>query len=89
MLHRDIKPKNILMVGNGTMYPSFKLHDFDYALIYLKAKACRQAFCGTYEWQPPEDPVINTSAAKIWAVGAVLRFLVCDSNVRGSHETIC
>ncbi|KAL6707433.1 hypothetical protein ACN47E_004212 [Coniothyrium glycines] len=75
LLHRDIKPKNILVVDNGSTYPSFKLHDFDCAFIYNKAKAEQPSRCGTYTWQPPENPMINTKAADIWALGACIHYL--------------
>ena len=54
MLHRDIKPDNILVVDNGTTYPSFKLHDFDCAAIYKTEEAHLPELCGTFQWQPPE-----------------------------------
>lgn len=54
IIHRDIKPKNILVVDNGTTYPSFKLHDFGCGTFYSEAKSRTSSYCGTYEWQPPE-----------------------------------
>jgi serine/threonine protein kinase len=75
MIHRDIKPANILVVDNGTTYPSFKLHDFGCAMIYQKSKARQKARCGTFSWQPPENPIINTTAAEVWALGACAYFL--------------
>ncbi|CAO2656368.1 Nn.00g051710.m01.CDS01 [Neocucurbitaria sp. VM-36] len=79
MLHRDIKPKNILVVDNGTTYPSFKLHDFDCAKYYKRSKARLPTLCGTFQWQPPENPIINTTAAEIWALGACVHFLAIGS----------
>lgn len=75
MLHRDIKPHNILVLDNGTTYPSFQLHDFGCALLYKTSKAAIPARYGTYRWQPPENPIINTRAAEIWALGACIHFL--------------
>jgi serine/threonine protein kinase len=49
MIHRDIKPKNILVVDNGSTYPSFKLHDFDCAIVWEKSKARRPACCRTFQ----------------------------------------
>lgn len=54
LLHRDIKPGNILVVDNGTTYPSFKLNDFDCAMLFDPAKAGRASLVGTFKWQPPE-----------------------------------
>jgi serine/threonine protein kinase len=75
LLHRDIKPNNILVVDNGTTYPSFALHDFGCAATYTRSRARRPAICGTMEWQPPENPIINTKAAEVWALGACVHYL--------------
>ena len=37
--HRDIKPQNILVVNNGSTYPSFRLIDFGLATVYTGWKA--------------------------------------------------
>jgi serine/threonine protein kinase len=86
MIHRDIKPKNILVVENGTTYPSFKLHDFGCAMLFAEAKANRPAYCGTYEWQPPENPIINTEAAEVWALGACVHYLATGKAPIGDRE---
>jgi serine/threonine protein kinase len=75
LLHRDIKPENILVVHNGTTYPSFKLHDFGLACMYNAHKTKSPNARGTFEWQPPENPLINTMAADIWALGACVHYL--------------
>ena len=75
ILHRDIKPKNVLVVDIGTTYPSFKLHDFGCATVWRQGKQNQLSYCGTYDWQPPENPQINTTAAEIWALGACVHFL--------------
>ncbi|KAF3004900.1 hypothetical protein E8E13_006505 [Curvularia kusanoi] len=75
ILHRDIKPKNILVVDIGTTYPSFKLHDFGCATSWREDKQYVQSWCGTFDWQPPENPRINTTAAEVWALGACVHFL--------------
>jgi serine/threonine protein kinase len=31
------------------------------------------------EWQPPENPIINTKAAEIWALGACVHYLATGS----------
>lgn len=51
ILHRDIKPQNILVVNNGTTYPSFKLHDFGIAREYSNATAGKKSYSGTFPWQ--------------------------------------
>lgn len=75
MLHRDIKPKNVLVVDIGTTYPSFRLHDFGCATIWREDRQSLSSYCGTYDWQPPENPLINTTAAECWALGACVHFL--------------
>jgi serine/threonine protein kinase len=75
ILHRDIKPKNILVVDLGTTYPSFKLHDFGCATTWRKDRHFMHSWCGTFDWQPPENPQINTAAAEVWALGACVHFL--------------
>lgn len=75
ILHRDIKPKNVLVVDVGTTYPSFKLHDFGCATVWRPDKQDTLSWCGTFDWQPPENPQINTAAAEIWALGACVHFL--------------
>jgi serine/threonine protein kinase len=86
IVHRDIKPKNIVVVENGTTYPSFKLHDFGCAMLFTEAKANRRAYCGTYEWQPPENPIINTETAEVWALGACVHYLATGKAPIGDHE---
>ncbi|KAJ4987303.1 hypothetical protein SVAN01_07173 [Stagonosporopsis vannaccii] len=92
MLHRDIKPKNILVVDIGTTYPSFKLHDFGCATVWRKDKQRQGSFCGTYEWQPPENPQINTTAAECWALGACVHFLATGqkpiANTRENRDAV-
>lgn len=75
ILHRDIKPKNVLVVDVGTTYPSFKLHDFGCASVWGQEKQHQKSYCGTFDWQPPENPLINTRPAEIWALGACVHFL--------------
>jgi serine/threonine protein kinase len=49
MIHHDIKPTNILVVENGSTYPSFKLHDFDVAMMWQKSKAWQPDRVGTFQ----------------------------------------
>jgi serine/threonine protein kinase len=74
MVHRDIKPQNILVVDNGTKFPSFKLCDFNVA-IFITRNSKEEEVVGTFQWQPPENPQINTKAADIWSLGACVQFL--------------
>ncbi|KAF2868950.1 serine/threonine protein kinase-like protein [Massariosphaeria phaeospora] len=76
VLHRDLKPHNILVTDNGTTYPSFKLHDFGVATTYQRSRARHPSRCGSFQFQPPENPLINTKAAETWGLGACIHFLV-------------
>ncbi|KAF2000331.1 serine/threonine protein kinase-like protein [Amniculicola lignicola CBS 123094] len=78
ILHRDIKPMNVLVASNGTTYPSFILHDFGLALVSRPQIKNRPSLAGTYVWQPPERPLINTTAADVWALGALVHYLAVD-----------
>ncbi|KAF1923614.1 kinase-like protein [Didymella exigua CBS 183.55] len=75
MVHRDIKPKNVLVTYNDTKYPSFKLCDFQLAMVWTTDSSDKENYIGTFEWQPPENPKINTKAADIWSLGACVQFL--------------
>lgn len=60
VLHRDIKPKNILVVENpSSTYPSFKLHDFGCGTVYRKSDARSPCIVGTFEYQPPETSTLR------------------------------
>lgn len=74
-LHRDLKAQNILVVNNGTTYPSFALHDFGVAREYYKPWARLPSICASFSWQAAENPLINTTAAGVWGLGAIIHFL--------------
>jgi serine/threonine protein kinase len=73
LIHRDIKPDNVLVVFNGCTYPSFKLADFGCSKFYDPSRT--ESGCGTYIWQPPELPRIATPMADVWSVGAAVQYL--------------
>ncbi|KAL1605147.1 hypothetical protein SLS60_004690 [Paraconiothyrium brasiliense] len=82
LIHGDIKPQNILVANNGSAYPSFKLHDFGLARVVFGREDRRGPnFSGTFNWQPPETPYINTTYADIWAVGALIHYLAFDEDL--------
>jgi serine/threonine protein kinase len=76
LLHRDIKPKNILVIkDDSSTYFSFKLHDFDCGVEHSNSRAHLPQILGTFEWQPSEVNLINTKAAEVWALGACVHYL--------------
>ncbi|KAH7137987.1 serine/threonine protein kinase-like protein [Dendryphion nanum] len=88
LIHRDIKPRNVLVASTGTTYPSFKLHDFGCATFLTSDNNRKDSLCGTHEWQPPENPHINSEASDIWSLGALVHFLAigCSPVQRGAQD---
>lgn len=82
LIHRDIKPDNIMVTMVGT-YPSFKLNDFGVSK-WMTPGIALDSTCGTYVWQPPELPRINTTAADIWSLGAVVHYIALNKAPVGS-----
>ncbi|KAJ4294050.1 hypothetical protein N0V90_007739 [Kalmusia sp. IMI 367209] len=75
ILHRDIKPDNILVTKNGTSFPSFKLHDFGCSSEYDAELVNQDVWGGTYAWSPPEHPFVHSLAAEVWCMGACLHYI--------------
>lgn len=72
--HRDIKPDNILLDGNG----SVKLCDFGLAIKVTSGQRFK-GFCGTLEYCAPEiftDVEYDAQANDIWSMGVVLYTMV-------------
>lgn len=84
VLHRDIKPRNILVTYDGDE-PSFKLTDFGFAVALPKEQPERVTIGGTFRWQAPENPKINTKAADIWSMGACAYFLATRNRPVGEE----
>ncbi|TKA75955.1 hypothetical protein B0A49_01917 [Cryomyces minteri] len=85
LLHRDIKPMNILLRWSGTAYPDVVLADF--------GCACREReaveLAVTPGWRPPElrrkHPVICRQN-DIWSIGAVIQYLATYHLAEISHR---
>ena len=70
MLHRDLKPQNVFLAGNGDV----KLGDFGLAKIIEATCACAKTMCGTPVYMSPELCVGQDydRGADVWALGCVL-----------------
>ena len=69
MIHRDVKPENILLDGNKNA----KLCDFGWSAEYDEGTK-RQTVCGTYEYMAPEIlfKKQQDTAIDVWALGILL-----------------
>jgi eukaryotic-like serine/threonine-protein kinase len=74
LVHRDVKPENILMARNGTV----KVADFGIAAIADSNITLPGAIPGTLRYLAPEqaEGTEATKASDIWAAGAVLAELL-------------
>lgn len=90
IIHHDIKPENIMIVGANEARPRCKLVDFDLATYYDKDDT-RSFEGGTTRWNPPEQWVdFNTAyptpAGDIWALGAVIHALATRKSPADIYE---
>ena len=83
IIHRDVKPDNILCISENNSTMTFKLSDFGTAKIFDKTKLYTNTYCGTPGYMAPEVVFREnyTFSADIWSLGAVMSF-VCNN---GTH----
>jgi serine/threonine protein kinase len=88
VLHKDIKPQNIMITYDGREYPSFEHIDFGLAKAWPTEMPEEDTFEGTISWHPPETPKIKTKAADIWSIGACVYYLATRKRpVEDTHES--
>lgn len=77
VIHRDIKPQNIIVRGDG----SIVLIDFDIARQYRRDAESDTQFFGTRVYAPPEQYGFAQTdcRADIYSLGVLLRFLLTGS----------
>lgn len=77
VIHRDIKPQNVIVQSNGQVV----LIDFDIARIYNREAETDTRFLGTRAYAPPEQYGFSQtdSRADIYAFGILLRYILTGS----------
>lgn len=86
MVHRDLKPDNILVASDGTA----KVTDFGLALV-RRADAPQLGFAGTVQYMAPEqwrDPNAVDVRADIYSMGVILFEMAAGSRPFPEHRTI-
>ncbi|CAK0862022.1 unnamed protein product [Prorocentrum cordatum] len=74
VIHRDVKPENILICRGPTGEPVAKLADFGWCAELEANEAPRHTFCGTVDYLSPEaaPPPAWDFKVDIWAAGVLL-----------------
>ena len=77
IIHRDIKPQNIIIGPGGSVY----LIDFDIARVYRSGHDTDTVFFGTLAYAPPEQYGFSQTDARtdIYSLGILLRYLLTGS----------
>jgi len=86
VIHRDIKPQNVVMKEDGQAV----LIDFDIARVYNSASEADTQFFGTREYAPPEQYGFSQtdSRADIYSFGVLLRYMLTGSERENPNARI-
>ena len=87
IIHRDIKPQNIIIGSDG----SVSLIDFDIARVYRAGHETDTVFFGTLAYAPPEQYGFSQTDAltDIYSLGIVLRWLLTGSTKKNHPPFDC
>lgn len=86
VIHRDIKPQNVIMKDDGQVV----LIDFDIARVYNSASEADTQFFGTREYAPPEQYGFSQTDSRtdIYSFGILLRYMLTGSERENGDVSI-